>query len=206
MESSGQGHKTETEAIVTIAVDIKHPKGFGRIRLKRVSDATAENLVPFIDEAVASGATVHTDWRPVYGKLPERGFDHERTVMRQQNDPAHVVMPGCTALRAYSAVGSPTFSGERSYRASVARSTRASSALNLDNPAALIARSLHRPSPQVRPPAPPTRLNTSMLSGRSPGSGPRSVARSRIPIDARGPSHTYKRPSGVRRSNNTATR
>lgn len=77
---------------------------------------------------------------------------------------------------------------------------------HLDNPAALIARSLHRPSPQVRPPAPPTRLNTSMLSGRSPGSGPRSVARSRIPIDARGPSHTYKRPSGVRRSNNTATR
>ena len=28
------------------------------------------------------------------GKLPERGYDHERTVMRQQSDPAHVVIPG----------------------------------------------------------------------------------------------------------------
>ena len=94
VESSGRGRRTETKAIVAIAVEIKDPKGFRRIRLKHVPDVTADNLLPFIDEAVKPGATVHTDGWQVYWKLPERGYEHERTVMRQQNDPAHVVMPG----------------------------------------------------------------------------------------------------------------
>ena len=54
VETSAQGRKTETKAIVAIAVEIRHPKGFGRIRLKHVPDVTADSLVPFIDEA----------WRP----------------------------------------------------------------------------------------------------------------------------------------------
>jgi transposase-like protein len=73
------------------AAEVKHPKGFGRIRLKHVPDVTAESLLPFIDEAVETGTTVHTDG---YWKLGERGYEHERTVMRRQGDPAHVVMPG----------------------------------------------------------------------------------------------------------------
>jgi transposase-like protein len=94
VEGSGQGRKTETKAIVAIAVEIENPKGFGRIRLKHVPDVTAESLLPFIDEAVEPGATVHTDGWQAYWKLPERGYEHERTVMRQQAEPAHVVMPG----------------------------------------------------------------------------------------------------------------
>ncbi|MGZ6639725.1 MAG: IS1595 family transposase [Solirubrobacteraceae bacterium] len=94
VESRVQGRKTETKAIVAIAVEIKHPKGFGRIGLKHVPDVTADSLLPFIDEAVEPGATVHTDGWQAYWNLPERGFEHERTVMRQQSDPAHVVMPG----------------------------------------------------------------------------------------------------------------
>ena len=93
VETSGHGRKT-TKAIVAIAVEIKNPKGFGRIRLKHVPDVTADNLLPFIDEAVEPGAIVHSDGWQAYWKLPERGYEHERTVMRQQNDPAHVVMPG----------------------------------------------------------------------------------------------------------------
>jgi transposase-like protein len=94
VESTAQGRKTESKAIVAIAVEIKHPKGFGRIRLRHVPDVTAESLLPFIDEAVEPGATVHTDGWQAYWNLGDRGFEHERTVMRQQNDPAHVVMPG----------------------------------------------------------------------------------------------------------------
>ena len=94
VESGVGGRKTETKAIVAIAVEIKNPKGFGRIRLKHVPDVTAESLLPFIDEAVEAGATIHTDGWQAYWKLPEHGYEHERTVMRQQSDPAHVVMPG----------------------------------------------------------------------------------------------------------------
>ena len=42
VEGGVDGRKTETKAIVAIAVEIKHPKGFGRIRLKHVPDVTAE--------------------------------------------------------------------------------------------------------------------------------------------------------------------
>jgi transposase-like protein len=94
VEGSAQGRKTETKAIVAIAVEIENPKGFGRIRLKHVPDVTAESLLPFIDEAVEPGASVHTDGWQAYWKLPERGYEHERTVMRQQSEPAYVVMPG----------------------------------------------------------------------------------------------------------------
>ena len=43
---------------------------------------------------VEPGSTIHTDGWQVYLTLTGRGYEHERTVMRTQRDPAHVVMPG----------------------------------------------------------------------------------------------------------------
>ena len=94
VEGGVDGRKTETKAIVAIAVEIKHRKGFGRIWLKHVQDVTADSLLRSIDEAVQAGATIHTDRWHAYWKLAERGYEHERTVIRQQSDPAHVVIPG----------------------------------------------------------------------------------------------------------------
>ena len=94
VEGKVHGRETTTKAIVAIAVEIENPKGFGRIRLGHIADVTADSLLPFIDGAVESGATVHTDGWQAYWNLPDRGYEHERTVMRQQSDPAHVVMPG----------------------------------------------------------------------------------------------------------------
>ena len=84
VEGNAQGRRTATKAIVAIAVEIENPKGFGRIRLKHVPDVSAESLLPFIDEAIESGASVHTDGWQAYWTLPDRGYEHERTVMRQQ--------------------------------------------------------------------------------------------------------------------------
>jgi transposase-like protein len=94
VEGRVRGRKTETKAIVAIAAEIENPKGFGRIRLKHVPDVTAESLLPFVDEAVEPGASVHADGWQAYWKLPDRGYEHERTVMRRQSEPSHVVMPG----------------------------------------------------------------------------------------------------------------
>ncbi|MGO9885409.1 MAG: IS1595 family transposase, partial [Solirubrobacteraceae bacterium] len=94
VESKVYGRETETKAIVAIAVEIENPKGFGRIRLGHIPDVSADSLLPFIDAAVEPGATVHTDGWQAYWTLPDRGYEHERTVMRKQSDPAHVVMPG----------------------------------------------------------------------------------------------------------------
>ena len=94
VEPGVDGRETATKSIVAMAVEIKQPRGFGRIRLQRVDDVSQDSLIPFIKSAVEPGATVHTDGWQAYWTVPDHGYRHQRTVMRQQSDPAHVVMPG----------------------------------------------------------------------------------------------------------------
>jgi transposase-like protein len=94
VEGDVKGRETQTKSIVAIAVEIENPKGFGRIRLQQVPDVSKDSLLPFIEGAVEPGARVHTDGWQAYWTLPDHGYEHERTIMRRQNDPAHVVMPG----------------------------------------------------------------------------------------------------------------
>jgi len=51
-----------------------------------------------VTRAVDPGATIHTDGWPAYLSLAGHGYEHERTVMSAQHDPAHVVMPGVHRL------------------------------------------------------------------------------------------------------------
>ena len=88
------GRSVATKSTVAIAVEIEETKGFGRIRLQRVLDVSKDCLIPFITAAVEPGATVRTDGWQAYWTVPDHGYTHDRIVMRQQSDPAHVVMPG----------------------------------------------------------------------------------------------------------------
>jgi transposase-like protein len=77
------GRQTDTKAIVAIAVEIKQPKGFGRIRLQRVDDLSRDSLIAFIERAVKPGSTVHTDgwqayWTVARPRLRARTDDHAR--------------------------------------------------------------------------------------------------------------------------------
>ena len=94
VEGGVSGRQTDTKAIVAIAVEAKQPRGFGRIRLQLVDDVSKDSLIPFIENAVQPGATVHTDGWQAYWTVGDGGYEHERTIMRAQHDPAHVVMPG----------------------------------------------------------------------------------------------------------------
>jgi transposase-like protein len=97
-EEGVAGRETETKSIVAIAVEIKHPTGYGRVRMQRVPDVTQESLIPFVCGAVEPAATVHTDGWQAYLTIPDHGYEHKRTVMRRQTDPAHVLMPGVHRL------------------------------------------------------------------------------------------------------------
>jgi catechol 2,3-dioxygenase-like lactoylglutathione lyase family enzyme len=66
----------------------EHPKGFGRIRLQRIDDVSKDGLIPFVESAVESGATVHTGGWQAYWTVRDHGDEHERTIMRGQHDPA----------------------------------------------------------------------------------------------------------------------
>lgn len=81
-------------SIVVIAVEIKQPKGFGRIRLRRVVDKSQNALLPFVRESIEPGSVVRTDGSEAYRQLPKHGYRRDKTVMLGADDPAHVTMPG----------------------------------------------------------------------------------------------------------------
>ena len=86
--------KDETaKAIVAIAVEVHDPKGFGRIRLRRVPQASESHLLPFICDVIREGSVVHTDGSPAYRSVSVSGYVHERTVVTGSPTPAHVSMP-----------------------------------------------------------------------------------------------------------------
>jgi transposase-like protein len=92
-EEDVRGRQTERKAIVAIAVEVQEPKGFGRVRLRRIADCSASSLTPFVCAAIEAGSEVRTDgWRG-YNQLAAKGFRHIQTVLAAREEPAHVVMP-----------------------------------------------------------------------------------------------------------------
>lgn len=95
-----RGRSTENKEIVVIAVEVFLPKGFGRIRMRRVPDVSNDSLIPFVNDVVKSGSEILTDgWRG-YNGLSEHGYKHRRTVLSESGDPAHVAMPGVHRISA----------------------------------------------------------------------------------------------------------
>jgi transposase-like protein len=89
------GRKNNTaKTLIVIAVEMLQPKGFGRIRLRCISDDSADSVIPFVQEVIEPGARVRTDGSAAYRTLPDLGYDHQRTVMLGSTIPAHVSMPG----------------------------------------------------------------------------------------------------------------
>lgn len=94
VEQGGKRGRGTSKSIIAIAVEVLEPKGFGRIRMRHIPDASGPNLLPFVCDFVVPGSTVHTDgWRG-YNDLRKNGYTHKRTVLSASDDPAHVAMPG----------------------------------------------------------------------------------------------------------------
>lgn len=93
-EAGVRGRQTNKKAIVAIAVEMRQPKGFGRIRIQRVADVTSTSLTHFVGQAVETGSMVHTDGWAGYNDLSKHGYHRTVTVLSGSGDPAHVLMPG----------------------------------------------------------------------------------------------------------------
>ena len=100
LEEGARGRHTEKKSIVAIAVEIHEPMGFGRVRLGRVPDVSAESLLPFVRGTVEPGSIVRTDGWKGYNELTECGYIHKKTILSSSPDPAHVVMPGVHRIAA----------------------------------------------------------------------------------------------------------
>ena len=94
IERDAKRGRGTNKCVVVIAVEITHPKGFGRIRMRHVSDASGNRLVPFVREVIEPGSMILTDAWGGYHGLPEPGYQHQQTVLSNRGDPAHVALPG----------------------------------------------------------------------------------------------------------------
>jgi transposase-like protein len=61
VEHHGKRGRGAKKSIVVIRLEIKEPKGYGRVRMRQVAAASDANLRGFVCETVAPGAIVQTD-------------------------------------------------------------------------------------------------------------------------------------------------
>lgn len=87
-------HRDSKKSVVIIAIELLEPKGFGRIRLRRIADATKSSIEPFICDSIEPGAVVQTDGSPAYGSIQKYGYTRNKIVQLGSEDPAHVTLAG----------------------------------------------------------------------------------------------------------------
>ena len=92
LEEGKRGRQTGRKSLIVIAAQEDGP-GIGRIRMKRIPDASAESLIGFVQEAIEPGSTVHTDGWVGYIPLEENGYDHEITFLKGKKEFASELMP-----------------------------------------------------------------------------------------------------------------
>lgn len=85
-----RGRGAAGKTLVVIAAEDKG-NALGRIRLRRVANASAESLGPVVEESVAPGSVVRTDGWDGYVRLPSRGYEHR--VVRQNADVGDNLLP-----------------------------------------------------------------------------------------------------------------
>jgi transposase-like protein len=93
-EAGVAGRYTQTKAIVVVAIEVQEPKGFGRIRLRQVSDVSADSLLGFIHDVVTPGSLILTDGWKSYDGLEGSAYPRQKIVLAASGDPAHVALPG----------------------------------------------------------------------------------------------------------------
>ena len=92
LEEGTRGRGTTKKALIAVAAQ-EDGKGVGRIRMRRVKNASAKQLHPFVEESVERGSVVHTDGWEGYTGLGEKGYKHEVTVLSQREESASDLLP-----------------------------------------------------------------------------------------------------------------
>lgn len=91
-EEGVHGRQTETKAMIAVAAEA-NGAGIGRLRMRRIADASAENLIPFIEDSVEPGSVVHTDGWLGYQPLEGKDYRHKITFLKDNKKTASELMP-----------------------------------------------------------------------------------------------------------------
>jgi len=92
-----RGRGAAGKALVVVMVEVEEGK-IGRIRLKRVADASGLSLEGAVKEGVELGSIVHTDGWEGYSELSELGYVHE--VVRKDSAIGRNLLPKANRIAA----------------------------------------------------------------------------------------------------------
>lgn len=91
-EEGVRGRQTDRKSLIAIAAQ-EDGNGIGRIRMKRIPDASADSLMSFLAEAVEPGSTIHTDGWLGYLPAKSNGYVHRVTILKGKSESASKLMP-----------------------------------------------------------------------------------------------------------------
>lgn len=74
--SGKRGRGAEAKSLIAVAVEVIGRKT-GRARLAKISDASSESLLAFIQNNVEPASTIITDGWPSYNELIKKGYQHQ---------------------------------------------------------------------------------------------------------------------------------
>lgn len=94
VDRGGKRGRGSQKSIVVMAVELHEPRGYGRVRMRFIPDASSNSLIRFINDIVEPGSTICTDGWSGYNDLKSLEYIHKRTVLSDSEDQAHVSMPG----------------------------------------------------------------------------------------------------------------
>ncbi len=87
LEENVPGRQTEKRALIAVACE-EDGEGIGRIRMRRISDASADSFRTVIEEAVAPGSLLHMDGFLSYDPLEKRAYRHRITFLKGRKESA----------------------------------------------------------------------------------------------------------------------
>lgn len=87
------GRKRTAKKILLVVAAQEDGAGIGRIRMRRVRDASAASLQPFVREAITPGSVVRTDGWEGYTGLEAHGYTHEVKLLRRRPGAAVALLP-----------------------------------------------------------------------------------------------------------------
>jgi transposase-like protein len=86
------GRHREGKALIVVAAQ-EDGAGIGRIRMRQIPNASAENLLAFVRDSIQPGTVIHTDgWRGYCGATAQ-GFVHDVTKLKKYMEPASELLP-----------------------------------------------------------------------------------------------------------------
>lgn len=90
---SGPRYYNKTE--IAIAVERKHPKGLGRVRMRAIDSAHRKaELEDFCEDVIAEGTVLYTDGDTLYKTWPDTfNVIHQPIALVHSAEPAHSVLP-----------------------------------------------------------------------------------------------------------------